>query len=168
MKLNRKKTKSMVNQCPGYGEPTLGGAELEEARSMRILGESLDSNLTFETHLSEVVWKAVRHLCVVCRSGKLFDCSRLLKSYFTAYILSSLEYRSPVSMSSAESNLGLLYIVRSAERWCESEVCYLGHRRKVSTLCMFYKTYHRMYYPIFIILLQLVAVEIQLLWVSKL
>ena len=38
--------------APGYDVLTLGGAEL---KSLRILGVALDSKLTFETHLREVV-----------------------------------------------------------------------------------------------------------------
>ena len=42
-------------------------------------------------------------------------------------------------MSSAESHLGLLdRIVRSAEGSCESEICCLDYRRKVSAVCLLY------------------------------
>ena len=45
-------------------------------------------------------------------------------------------------MSSAQ--LGLLdSIVCGEERLCEGEIYYLEHRRKVSTLCLLYKIYHR-------------------------
>ena len=51
-------------------------------------------------------------------------------------------------MSSAESHLGLLNsIVRSAERLCESKLCCLGHRRKVTALCLVCKIYHRVNHP---------------------
>ena len=36
---------------------------------------------------------------------------------------------------------GLLF--RSVERLCEGEPCCLGHRTKVSVLCLLYKIYHR-------------------------
>ena len=40
-------------------------------------------------------------------------------------------------MSSAESHLGFLNsIVRREERSCEGELCCLGHRRIVGTLCL--------------------------------
>ena len=40
--------------------------------------------------------------------------------------------------------MGLLdSIVRSAERVCDGELCCLGHRRKVSALCLLYEIYHR-------------------------
>ena len=59
---------------------TLGSEELEEVKSLRILGVSFDSKLTFETHLCEVVSKAARSLAVVRWAGNLFDCSRVVKS----------------------------------------------------------------------------------------
>ena len=60
LRLNRKKTKSMVvsrsrTNAPGYGDLTLNGAELVRVGSLRILGITFDSKLTFETHLREVV-----------------------------------------------------------------------------------------------------------------
>ena len=55
MRANPKKTKFMlINRSRtialGYGDLTLDGAELEEVKSLRILGVTLDSKLTFETH----------------------------------------------------------------------------------------------------------------------
>ena len=44
--------------APAYVNLTLGGAELEEVKSLRIFRKTL----TFETHLSVVVSKAVRNL----------------------------------------------------------------------------------------------------------
>ena len=116
--------------APRYGSLTLGGAELEEVRSRHIFEATIDCQLTFETHLREVVSKAPWSLGVVRRAEKFFDC-RVLKSGFNAYVLSNLEYCASVWMSSAESHLSLLdRVVRSAERSYEGEICCLGHRRK--------------------------------------
>ena len=46
----------------GYGDLTFGAAELEVANSLRIPGITLDSKLTFETHLQEIMSKAARSL----------------------------------------------------------------------------------------------------------
>ena len=46
----------------------------------------------------------------MCRAGKLFDRSRVLKSYFIAYVLPNFEYCAPVWMSSADFYLSLLVI----------------------------------------------------------
>ena len=97
MRLASKKTKSMVfnrfrTVALGYVGLTLVIAELEETKGLRILGVTLDSNLTVETHLRELVLKAARGLGVVRRTGKLFNCPLVLKSYFNAHVLSSLKH----------------------------------------------------------------------------
>ena len=100
--------------------------------SLRVLVVTLDSKLTFETKLSEFVSKVARSLGVVCRTGKLFDCIRMVKPCFNVCVLSRLEYCIPMRLSSAEFHLGLLdSVVRSAERLCGvEELCCLGHRLK--------------------------------------
>ena len=75
----------------GYGNPTFGGAELEEVKGRCILELTLDSKLTFETHLPEVVSKAARSFGVVRQAEKLFNCPRVLKSCFNAYVLFSFQ-----------------------------------------------------------------------------
>ena len=75
------------------------------------------------------------------RAGKLFDCSRQLKSCFNAYVSPSLDY------SSAESYLDWLdSIVRSAEWLCEDDLFCLADRRKVSALCLLYEIHHSVGY----------------------
>ena len=51
------------------GDVNLGGAELEEVKSLSILGVAVDSKLTFKTQLRKVVSNAARSLGVVCRAG---------------------------------------------------------------------------------------------------
>ena len=65
--LNPKRTKAMVvgrsgTYASGFGDFSLVGAKLEKVKSPRILEVILDARLTFETHLREVVSKAVRSL----------------------------------------------------------------------------------------------------------
>ena len=69
-----------------YADLTVGGAELEEVKTMPILGLPSDSKLKSETHLREVVSKAARSLEIVRRVGKLSDCPRVLKSCFSHFI----------------------------------------------------------------------------------
>ena len=111
----------MVSQsrsiAPRYGDLTLDGAELEERKSLHVLGVTLCSKWSFETHLLEVVSKTAWSLGVVRQAEKLFDCPHVPKSCFNAYVLFTLEYCAIVWMSSAESHLGLLdSIVRGAVR----------------------------------------------------
>ena len=58
---------------------------------------ALDSKLTFENHLRNVVHPA-RSLDTVHRAGKLRNCSRVFQSCFNAYVLYSVVYCAPVWM----------------------------------------------------------------------
>ena len=74
--------KSMVvsqlwTYAPSYGD-------------LRVSWITFDSRFRFESHLREVVLKAGRRLAVVQRTGKLPDCSRVLKNCFNVYVLFSL------------------------------------------------------------------------------
>ena len=115
----------------------------------------------FETNLRDVVSKAVKSLGVVRRVGKLRNCPRVLKSCSNAYVLLSLEYCAPVWMSPAKSHLGFLNsIVRTEEKLCEGDFCCLGHKMKVSALCLLYKIYHRVNHPMIEYLNHFVAARI--------
>ena len=84
----------------------------------------------------------------------------MLKTCFNANILPSLEYSTPVWMSSAEFHLGLLdSIVRSEQKLCEGELCCLGHRRKVGALCLLHNIYERVNHPMIECLTRFVAVR---------
>ena len=100
MRHNLKKTKSMVvsrsrTNASGYDDLTLGGAELEELKSLRNLEVTFEAKLTSETHLYEVVSKAARSLGIVRWERYLFDCPHVLKRWLNRDGLSSLEYWAP-------------------------------------------------------------------------
>ena len=104
MRFNPKNIKFMAVSrsrtiAPVYGDLTIGGAELEEVKGLRILGVTRDSKLTFAIHMREVVSKAARSW-TMWQSGKLPDCPRVLMSCFNAYAMSSLEYCATVWMPS--------------------------------------------------------------------
>ena len=66
------KTNSMVvsrsrTSALGY-DLTLGGAELEELKSLRFLEVTSNCKLTFETHLREIISKDARNIKVVRRA----------------------------------------------------------------------------------------------------
>ena len=104
-----------------YGDVTVGGAELDEIKSLRVFGVTFDSKLTFEIHF--------------------FRC-------FNAYVLSNLDNCAPVGMSSWESHLSLLDSVVCSAKRSEGELFCLGYRRKDSVLCLLFKIYHRSDYPL--------------------
>ena len=98
------KTKFMVvgrsrNTTPGYGDPTPSSAELEKVDGLHILGVTVDSKLTFETHFREVVSKAARTYCAPSR--RVIWLSTGGKGLFQCICFAVLEYCAHVWMSSA-------------------------------------------------------------------
>ena len=96
-RLNPTKTNSTLasssqTYAPCSSDLTLGGAGLEEIKRLRIIRVIFNSTLMFETHLRKFVSKAARSLCIVHWAEKLFDCPRVLKSCFDAYVLCKLEH----------------------------------------------------------------------------
>ena len=63
-------------------------------KGVRILGVTVNYNMTFEIHLREVVPKATWSLGVVRRAGKLFDCPM-----FQCICFVQLEYCAPCGCS---------------------------------------------------------------------
>ena len=140
LRLNPKKTKSMVVSrsrtiAPCYGNLTLDGAELEELTSLHIPGVTLDSKLTFETHLREVVSMAGRCLGLLRPAGKFCDCSRVPKSCFNVYVLPSLEYCASCGCRLIWVCWKVLFAVRKG--FVRVSFVVRAHRRKVSALYVF-------------------------------
>ena len=72
----------------------------------------------FETNLLEVVSKAARSLGVVRRAGEFFDCPRVFRSCFNAYVLFSQEYCDPVWMSSASFIWVCMIVLFAVRKGC--------------------------------------------------
>ena len=75
------RSRTIASVC---GDLTVGGAELEEVQSVRILRVTLDSNFNFEAHLRLVVSKAARSLrsCVEQESYLITHvCSNAVSMY---------------------------------------------------------------------------------------
>ena len=118
MRFNPKKTKSIVvgryrTSALGCGDLTLDGGELEKVKTLCILRK-----LQTLPYLREVVYKTAKNMLFVGRERKLFDCARVLKSYFYAYVLPSLGI-----VPSCGCHFGLLdSIFSSAKKLCKGEL----------------------------------------------
>ena len=69
----------------------LGDAELEEVKSLHILGVTLDCNLKFETHLQEVASKATKSLGSRASSRKVIWLSTCAQELFQCICFVQLE-----------------------------------------------------------------------------
>ena len=86
---------------------------------------------------------------VLRRVGKLFDCPRVLQNCFNAVVLSNLEYCAACRCRlQSFSWVCWLVFFCIAERLCESELCCLGNRRKVSAWCLLYKINQKANHPL--------------------
>ena len=136
--LNPKKTKSMVlsrslTNASCYGDLALSGAVFKKVKSLIIIGVILDSKLTFETHLREILPKAATNLGVEKENNLMIHvCSKVVSMRMPCPVYSIC---TSVWISSAESHLGLPdSVVRIEEKLCEGELCCLKHKRK-SCVC---------------------------------
>ena len=99
-----------LTYAPSYGDLALGVAELEEVKSLRILGVTLDSKLTFETYLREFVSKAARSM-VSCAEQESYSVVHVCSRAVSMHMFFQLSvFCAPVWISSAESHLGLLMV----------------------------------------------------------
>ena len=100
MKLNAKKTKEMVIQFRRVDHPTplttSEGVQIEQVASSKLLGVTIQDNLKWEDHISDVTRKASRriHFLIGLRRAG-YEPNELL-TYYTAYIRSVLEYAAVV------------------------------------------------------------------------
>ena len=175
MRLNFRKTKYLVvswsrTNALGYGDLTLGGAELEKINSLRILGVTIDSKLPLETHMREVVTKAARYLGIVRRARDVFDCPRELKSCFKAYVFPAWSIMHPCGCR-LQSLICICWMVLYAIWIGRVKVIFViwgTEGRSVPCVCSikFITEWTTLRMSICIILLQIVILELQLLWVN--
>ena len=146
MQINPRKTKGMIisrsrTRVPLFSDLVLDGVVVEMVDVLKILGVSVDSRLTFEAQLRDVTVSAARKLGILRKAMSVFRDTSLVERCFWSFLLPVLEYCSPVWMSAAASHLRLLdRVVRVASRMSGGRiVCDLWHRRRVASLCVFYR-----------------------------
>ena len=74
----------------------LNDVDLVRNTTVKDLGVTLDTKLTFETHIDQITSKALRMLGFVIRTCKEFHNPHTLKSLYYSYVRSHLEYASQV------------------------------------------------------------------------
>ena len=145
MKINDSKTQSLIvgrsRTCsPPHPPLVFGGSMLSESSSLRILGVTLDTKLTFESHIRSVSASASQRLGILRKASRIFNDPTVTRTCFMSFVLPLLEYCAPVWSSAACSHLRLLDRVwAGANRLTDVGPIVLGHRRSVGSLCMLYK-----------------------------
>ena len=146
MLVNPSKTRGMLISCSRTVEPlfpdlVVDGTVVEMVSELNILGVILDSKLAFEKQVRAIAASASRRVGILRKAMSVSRDFTVVAKCFWASILPVLEYCSPVWMSAATSHLSLLgRVVGQVSRLSGGSVsCDLWHRRKVASLCVFFK-----------------------------
>ena len=146
MLVNTSKTSGMLisRSCtvePLFPDLVVHGKIVEMVSELKILGVILDSKLAFEKKVRAIAASASRSVGILRKTMSVFRDVAVAAKCFWAFILPVLEYCSPVWMSAATSHLSLLYCVVGQISLLSggSVSCDLWHRRKVASLCVFFK-----------------------------
>ena len=139
MKINASKTKTMIvsrSLTVHLQSPPL--TVLKEADHLVIFGMTFNSKMTIEKHLRSVSRAVSQKLCILRKSWPVFHDRSLLGRWFRYFVMSVLEFCSPVWCSAADTHLKLLDRAVSGARFLTRSVfeCDIAHRRSVSVLCI--------------------------------
>jgi hypothetical protein len=121
LKINAAKTqlimfKAPSKQIPDNFELTLEGCSIKPDATVRLLGVTLDSHLTFAAHIDKVTRKAHGLLGALGRAAPFLP-RPLLRLAYTSLVRSQLEYCSAVISPAAKTHLKKLDVIqRSAAR----------------------------------------------------
>ena len=130
---------------------TIGGTVLKESYDLDILGETLDSKMTFEKHFAKVSRAASKRFGILRKSWRIFHDRSLPWRCFRDFVLPVVEDCSAVWWSAADTHLKLLDCVISGASFLDGGVfkCDIARRRSVAVLCMLYwircNQMHRLY-----------------------
>ena len=154
MRLNPNKTQSMIvsrsrTVFPPHPDLLVGSISLESCEFFKILGVMFDSKFTFERHIRSISSLVAQKIGLLRKSFRNFGNHDVLLRCFNSFILSSLEYCSPVWSSAADSHLKLLdKNLRACKFLIPNLAISLQHRRFISSLCMLYKIFHNPSHPL--------------------
>ena len=126
---------------PLFPDLVIDGSVVEMVSEFNILCVILDSKLTFEKQVRAISASTSRRVGILRKTMSVFRDVAVDAKCFWAFILPVLEYCSPVWMSAATFHRSLLdRVVSQVGRLSSGSVsCDLWHRRKISSLFVFFK-----------------------------
>ena len=154
MKLNPSKSKEMIvsrsrTHFPEHPNLSINGALINKVDQLKLLGVTLDSKLTFETHLRDMSRSISQKLGILRKSKKIYEDDIILRRCFFSFILPHFEYCSAVWSSAADCHLRLLDRAFNSIKFLLSDLDLdIGHRRDVGALCILYKILNNTGHPL--------------------
>ena len=155
MKLNANKTQSIIisrsrTLFPPHPALYISDVQIGEVGNLRLLGVTLDSKLTFESHLRSLSSSLAQKTGLLRKCYKTFSNDSVVIRSFFAFILPHFEYCSPVWFSAADCHLKLLDRALNSIKFIIPLLSVdIFHRRLVSALCMLFKIYNNNQHPLF-------------------
>ena len=143
MLVNPSKTRGMLISRSRTVEPlfpdlVVDGTVVEMVSELNILGVILNSKLAFEKQVRAIAASASRTVGILRKTMSVFRDVAIVAKCFWVFILLVLKYCSSVWISAATSHLLLLDRV-VGQLSVGSVSCDLSHRRKIASLCVFFK-----------------------------
>ena len=154
MKLNPSKSKEMLvsrsrTRFPEHPNLSINGALINQVHQLKLLGVTLDSKLTFETHLRDMSRSISQKLGILRKSKKIYEDDDILRRCFFSFTLPHFEYCSAVWCSAADCHLRLLDRAFNSVKFLLSDLDLdIGHRRDVGALCLLYKILNNTDHPL--------------------
>ena len=145
MKLNPTKSKEMIvsrsrTLLPEHPRLLINGTSIIKSDQLKLLGVTLDSKLTFETHLRNVSRGISQKLGILRKSKKIYKDDDILRKCFFSFVLPHFEYCSTVWSSAADSHLRLLDRAFNSVKFLLSDLDLdIEHRRNIGALCILFK-----------------------------
>ena len=105
-------TPQMLTKIPNDPRITLLSKEITSSKSAKNLGVTMDCNLTYNEHMTQVTSKFIGSLCQINRVKYLFDRGTLITTV-DSLVFSKLLYRSSVWANTTKKNIELLQTVQN-------------------------------------------------------
>ena len=102
----------MLTKIPDDISITLLSKEITSLKSAKNLGVTMDCNLTYDEHITQVTSKCIGSLCQINRVKYLFD-RRTLITIIDSLVFSKLLYCSSVWANTTKKNMELLQTVQN-------------------------------------------------------
>ena len=106
-----------------------GDQSIEREPALKILGITLDKNLTYKPHVDITLKKAYAKIAALCRIKHLVPSNKMITLY-KAYVLPQFEYCSPLLLKITLNNK-----LEGANNYALRSILNLG--RSVTYLCLF-------------------------------
>ena len=145
MKLNPKKSHSLLisrsrTVLPLHPDIVLDGTVIPNCTSLRLLGVTFDSGLTFQPHLRGVASSISQKIGLLRKCRRIYNSDSVIRNCFYSFLLPHFDYCHSIFLSACETNLMLLDRAFNQIKFLLPDLrLNLRHRRLVGVLTHFYK-----------------------------